>query len=389
MIINQPENGYHKQELKYINARGALMKFSINQSELQNALSICAKGSSTRSTLSILAGVYLRADEGSITLQTTNLELSIKVSCPALVEEKGESVVPAKLFLDIVKNLPDMAVRIEADDATAVVFCDTTTFSLKALNPLDFPAFPEVEAQQEAQFPFSAFSTMVKRTAKVVSHDETRAILTGVLVSCMGTELKMVATDSYRLAVTETQLDQPCPEEFEAVIAGTFLSDIAALPQSDQPITLALSENQIIVTYQDTTFINRRIEGTFPNYKQLIADGFTTRATLSTHALSDAVRRVSLLSNKVSPVQIKVDADAGVVTLVASSQDIGNAQENLICEIEGESVDIAFNYSFLLDGLNSIDTDAVHLDLFGPMKPGILRATEGENFLYLIMPVRV
>lgn len=365
------------------------MKFSINQSELQNALSVCVKGSSTRSTLSILAGVYIKAEEGSITLQTTNLELSIKVTCSALVEEQGESVVPAKLFLDIVKNLPDMAVRIEADASTAVMFCDSTTFSLKALNPLDFPAFPEVEADQEAQFPFSVFSKMVKRTSKVVSHDETRIVLTGVLISCVGTELKMVATDSYRLAVAETELSQPCPEEFEAVISGSFLSDIASLPQSDQPITLALSENQIIVKYQDTTFINRRIEGSFPNYKQLIADGFITRATLPTHALVDAVRRVSLLSNKVSPVQIKVDSEAGVVTLLTNSQDIGNAQENLICEVEGEPVEIAFNYSFLLDGLNSIDTDAVHLDLFGPMKPGILRATEGENFLYLIMPVRV
>ena len=365
------------------------MKFSINQSELQNALSVCVKGSSTRSTLSILAGVYIKAEEGSITLQTTNLELSIKVTCSALVEEQGESVVPAKLFLDIVKNLPDMAVRIEADASTAVVFCDSTTFSLKALNPLDFPAFPEVEADQEAQFPFSVFSKMVKRTSKVVSHDETRIVLTGVLISCVGTELKMVATDSYRLAVAETELSQPCPEEFEAVISGSFLSDIASLPQSDQPITLALSENQIIVKYQDTTFINRRIEGSFPNYKQLIADGFITRATLPTHALVDAVRRVSLLSNKVSPIQIKVDSEAGVVTLLTNSQDIGNAQENLICEVEGEPVEIAFNYSFLLDGLNSIDTDAVHLDLFGPMKPGILRATEGENFLYLIMPVRV
>ena len=237
------------------------MKFSINQSELQNALSVCVKGSSTRSTLSILAGVYIKAEEGSITLQTTNLELSIKVTCSALVEEQGESVVPAKLFLDIVKNLPDMAVRIEADASTAVVFCDSTTFSLKALNPLDFPAFPEVEADQEAQFPFSVFSKMVKRTSKVVSHDETRIVLTGVLISCVGTELKMVATDSYRLAVAETELSQPCPEEFEAVISGSFLSDIASLPQSDQPITLALSENQIIVKYQDTTFINRRIEG--------------------------------------------------------------------------------------------------------------------------------
>ena len=321
------------------------MKFSVNQSELQNALSVVAKGSSTRSTLPILAGVFIKAEEGRITLQTTDLELSIRVTCFAMVEEPGETVVPAKLFLDIVKTLPDMAVRVEADDSNASVFCDTTTFSVKALNPLDFPAFPEIEADQEAQFPFKAFSSMVKRTAKVVSHDETRVVLTGVLVSCVGASLKMVATDSYRLAVAETELEAPCPEEFEAVISGSFLQDIASLPQSADPITLALNDNQIIVSYRDVTFVNRRIEGTFPNYKQLIADGFTTRATLSTHALTDAVRRVSLMSNKVSPVQVRVDADSGVVTLIANSQDIGNAQENLICEVQGESVDIAFNFS--------------------------------------------
>ena len=220
------------------------MKFSVNQSELQNALAVVVKGSSTRSTLSILAGVYIKAEEGRITLQTTNLELSIKV--------------PAKLFGDIIKNLPDMAVRVEADETTATVFCDSTTFSLKALNPLDFPAFPEIEADQEASFPFNAFSSMVKRTAKVVSHDETRIVLTGVLVSCVGSTLKMVATDSYRLAVSETELDSPCPEEFEAVISGSFLQDIASLPQSEDPITIALNDNQIVVTYRDTTFINRR-----------------------------------------------------------------------------------------------------------------------------------
>ncbi len=364
------------------------MNFNINQSELQSALSVVIKGSSNRSTLSILAGIYIKASDNQITLQATNLELSIRLSVSALIETPGETVVPAKLFLDIIKALPDMAINISLEDSVLTIFCDNTTFSLKTLNPLDFPAFPEVETDQEATFPFKVFSSMVKSTAKIVSHDESRAVLTGVLVSQEGTTLKMVATDSYRLGIAETQLTSH-PETFEAVISGTFLQDIASLPSSDDQIIIALNENQIIITYQNITFINRRIEGIFPNYKQLISGEYKTRVTLPTQALQDAVRRVSLLSNKVSPVQIKVDSEANVMTLLTNSQDVGNAQETLLCEIEGESVDIAFNYSFMLDGLSVIKSDTVYLDLFGAMKPGILRSTNHENFLYLIMPVRV
>ena len=366
------------------------MKLNINQSELNNALTVVAKGSSNRSTLTILAGVYLKAEESKLILQTTNLELSIKMEVPALVEEPGEAVVPAKLIQDIVKNLPDMAVRIETSDDTSLsILCDTTSFSLRALNPLDFPAFPEIQTDQEALFPFKTFASMVKQTAKVVSHDETHAILTGVLITQENNTLKMVATDSYRLAVAEAELNSASESGFEAVISGSFLQTIASLVPSDEFISLALNENQIIITYNNTTFINRRLEGAFPNYKQLIGNEYSTKVVLPTHHVIDAVRRVSLLSTKVSPIQLFVDTDANTVTFASHSQDVGNAQETLSGTIEGESVDIAFNYNFVLDGLNSITSDTVEINFFGAMKPGILRSTNEESFLYLIMPVRV
>lgn len=364
------------------------MKVSVNQTELSHALATVAKGASSRSTLSILSGILIQARESEIVLQTTNLELSIRVILPALVEEAGDTVVPAKLFSDIVKNLPDMAVSITTNEQTATVFCNNTTYSLKTLNPLDFPLFPEVEAEQEISFPFDTFAGMVKSTAKTVSRDESHPILTGILITQSGSSLKMVATDSYRLAVAEVELDSVPPREFEAVISGAFLQDIVALPSSSDPITLALNENQIVITYHNATFINRRIEGSFPNYKQLLSTDFTTKVALSRSALMDAIRRVSLLSNKVSPVQISVDADAGVMTLISNSQDVGNAQESLVCTVEGESIDIAFNYSFMLDGLSSIRSDEIFFNMLGAMKPGIIEAVGDEKFLYLIMPVR-
>ncbi len=363
------------------------MRFSINQAELRDALAVVSKGSSTRSTLPILAGVYLKVENTELILQTTDLELSIRLVVPALVDEPGETVAPAKLITDIVKTLPDQAVTIETTDSGMNIFCGSTTFALKTLNPTDFPSFPEVEAEQEANFPFNIFGNMVKSVAKDVSRDETRAILTGVLISQTGNELKMVATDSYRLAVASTTLEQS-GEDFEAVVAGPFLNEIASLPNSTDPIHIALSENQVIISYRGTTFINRRIEGTFPNYRQLIGGERLTRVKVDVQSLIAAVRRVSLLSNKISPIQLNVDADAGVITCMTSSQDVGNAQEALESKIEGESVSIAFNHQFLLDGLASVKTDNVFIDLAGSMKPGILRSTE-EDFLYLIMPVRV
>lgn len=263
------------------------MKFSINQSELQNALSVVLKGIATRSTLPILSGIYLDAHDDTLTLQATDLELSIQYSVSALIEETGKAVVPGKLFSEIVKNLPDAAVHVEAVDDSAVITCDTASFSIKTLDAEDFPGFPHVDVQQEVSIPFSQFSSMVKRVARVVSKDESRAILTGVLITLEDTTLKMVATDSYRLAITEAELPDAAAEEFQAVISGSFLQEISSLPRSEDDLKLALAENQIVVTYHDTVFINRRLEGNFPNYRQLLPDSYATRVSMDVgHLLS-------------------------------------------------------------------------------------------------------
>ena len=217
------------------------MKFSINQAELQDALAVVLKGIATRSTLPILSGIYLNAQNDHVTLQATDLELSIQYTIPALIEEEGRSVFPGKLFFDIVKNLPDAAVHVETLDEAAVITCDASSFSIKTLDAEDFPGFPHVDTQQAISIPFSQFSSMVKRVARVVSKDESRAILTGVLITLEGATLKMVATDSYRLAITEAQLDEPAAEGFQAVIAGSFLQELASLNRTDDPLTIALA----------------------------------------------------------------------------------------------------------------------------------------------------
>jgi DNA polymerase-3 subunit beta len=364
------------------------VKFSINQSELQSALNIVAKGAATRSTLPILSGILIRAYEDTLTLEATNLDLSIRCSVPAMIEEEGETVIPSRLLVDVVKSLPDMAIHIETTDDAATILCETSSFSLKTLSAQDFPGFPEVHADSSLSIPFDTFCHMVKRVAKVVSRDESRAILTGVLVEAVEGTLKMVATDSYRLAVTDTDFEGPL-EGFSAVIAGMFLMDLASLPVEDDKIELALAENQIMVKYGKTTFVNRRIEGNYPNYKQLIPDGYVTRAAYSTKQLFDAVKRTSLLSNKTAPVKFDLNAASQTTQLSTASQDIGAASETIASQIEGEDVEIAFNFAYVLDGLASVETDTVFIELQSSMKPGIFKSDDAERFMYLIMPVRL
>ncbi len=340
------------------------MKLSINRTELSNALSIVMKGVSTRSTLPVLSGILIEAVGDKIILQATDLELSIQYSVAALVEEEGKTVVPGKLFSEIVKNLPDAAVHVEATEDQAFITCDTSSFSIRALNAEDFPGFPRVETHQQIEIPFQQFSTMVKRVSRVVSKDESRAILTGVLITLENGVLRMVAT-------------------------GSFLSEIASLPKTASPVSLALADNQIVVTCEDTVFINRRIEGNFPNYKQLLPDAYVTRATIEVDKLAASVRRASLLGSNASPVRFDLNAASSTTQITAASQDVGSAQEILPCTIEGEDVEIAFNYAYVLDGLGSIATDEVYLEVQSSMKPGIFRALEPENFLYLVMPVRI
>lgn len=364
------------------------MKFSINKTELQNAISIVLKGVSTRSTLPVLSGVLLDASSDTLTLQTTDLEVSIQYSAPALVEEEGRAVVPGKLFSEIVKNLPDAAVHVRAEDEQAFVTCDTSSFSIKALNPEDFPGFPAVDTHQRIEIPFAQFSSMVKRVSRVVSKDESRPILTGVLITLESGLLRMVATDSYRLAVTEAVLESSA-DDFQAVISGSFLSEIASLPKTDSPVSLALAENQIVVTCCDTVFVNRRIEGNFPNYKQLLPDACATRATIDVDHLVAGIKRASLLGSSTSPVKLDLNVASQTIQISAASQDVGSAQETLPCEIEGEDVEIAFNYAYVLEGLSAVATDEVHLEVNSSLKPGIFRAAQPENYLYLVMPVRI
>ena len=366
------------------------MKLSIAKSELLESLAVVSKGMSARSTLPILSGILLSAEDGLLTLQATDLEISVKHSSPALTEEDGSIVIPGRLLNDIIRALPEAAVVLETEGDHVLVRCQQSSFTVKTMNAGDFPKFPVIETTNTIEIPAAVLSPMVKRVAKSVSRDETRAVLTGVLMVVEGAQIRMVATDSYRLAMDEVLLDDPAVDHMEAVIPGRALEEVSKIAMADN-VKIGVSENQIVFEAGETTFICRRIEGAFPNYKQLIPtrSADDTVVTIDKEELFSAVKRVSLLALHNTPLKVTVNAEDQTLSLSANTQDVGDASEDVMVKVDGKDVEIAFNHSFMIDGLNSISTPTVTLQIQSSLKPGLLESGEGEDFRYLLMPVRL
>jgi DNA polymerase-3 subunit beta len=365
------------------------MKLTIEKNQLLQSLTVVSKGMSSRSTLPILSGIHLETQGGSLVFRTTDLEVSIQHNVPVLVEREGSTVIPGKLFSDIVKSFPEAAVTLDQQDDDLTVSCLDSIFTIHTLNPLDFPLFPQIDAKLAGTIPSETFSSMVKKVVKAVSRDESRAVLTGVLVRIQENDLQMVATDSYRLAISKTRLENPVEEAVELIVPGGILDEIRRLITTQKDVTISDSENQIIFSFGDTIFITRKIEGSYPNFEAIIPNEKSLTAVIETPLILDAVRRVSITAQAHTPIRLAFDSDIQLITVNSKTQDVASAQEKVSAQIEGEGLEIGFNHQYILDGLSAIDTDEVYFEAQSPLKPGILKAVGDEYFFYLTMPVRI
>lgn len=364
------------------------MKISAARGELLEALSVVGKGLSSRTTLPILSGILLSASGEDLVLQSTDLEVSIRNAVAANVEKEGQTVVPGRLVSDIVRSLPEAAVTIDATARDhAVISCGQSSFTVRTLSPDDFPKFPEVKADKTATIPTETLVSVVRQVSKAVSRDETRPILTGVLTVIEGDVLRMVATDSYRLAVRQVTLGAAVAEGLEVVIPGKAMEEVPKLAGSAEEVRLGVSENQVVFEFGRTVYVSRRIEGNFPNYRQLIPKERETVVTVAKDELLDAVKRVSLMAQHNAPLRLKVTEST--LTLSAQTADIGEATEDLMVQTEGKDVEIAFNHAFLLDGVAAVVSDQLTVEILSPLKPGVLHPVGDEELTYLLMPVRL
>ncbi len=367
------------------------MKFSVSQSSLSKALSVVTKGMASNSTLPILSGIFIKAEEGVLEFQTTNLTISIRHRIAANVEEEGSTVVSGKILSNIVKTLPDAAVTFDGGDRTVSIECDKSTFRLNTLDAHDFPEFPQFALERSIELPSELLSEMVDKVYKVTSKDASRPILSGILLSVEENTIRLVATDSYRLAVCDSNTETSSSDEaFTTIVGGSTFHDVLTLPSMTDTIMIGTTLSQVVFSFGDTTYVSRKIDGNFPNYKQLLPASCNTAVKINVSQFAAALKRVSVIALANPSVRFDIDADGRLMRLSASSPEQGESSEFVNVEVEGEPMSIALNYHYVFDCITAASGEKeVTLELQSAMQPGIFKSYSKINYLYLLMPVRM
>ncbi|MDP9377545.1 MAG: DNA polymerase III subunit beta [Actinomycetota bacterium] len=367
------------------------MKISTKRDALFTQLQTVTRAASTRSAVQTLSGVLLVAEDGRIEMRATDMEIGLRVPLEGEVQRPGSLVLPARLLVDVVRALPgsDVSLELRGAEQDVEIRAGAATFHIRTLRAEDFPPLPEVDADGQVSVPARAFVETIQKVARSASRDETRPVLTGILVSASEDSLRMVATDSYRLSVKETQLEAPLESGFEANVPARALQELARIVGQTETESLVASvrSNQVVFEADGVVLSSRLIDGQFPNYRQLLPDSYEHSLELVGAEITEVVRRISLLAQKNAPLRLAFSE--GELTVSARTPDVGEASETVPVPFAGEPLEIGFNPDFLRDGLEAVDSGDVALKLISPLRPGLIEAADGSGFLYLLMPIRL
>ncbi|MEK7372945.1 MAG: DNA polymerase III subunit beta [candidate division NC10 bacterium] len=341
-----------------------------------------------RQTIPILANVLVQADGETVRLTATDLEVGARVSVPGKVVRGGGITLSARKLLEIVKELPaaPLVIRVQ-ENAWVALRCGGVSYKLVGLTPEDFPAVGAVESAAWISLDGKVLRDMLTQTSFAISHDESRYALNGILFAVQGKDLRLVATDGHRLALAVRPLvDDPTP--VSGIVPRKAVQEIARIVGSGEEVQVAITDNQFVLQMPNFLLLARLIEGTFPNYEQVVPKGHPKRITLARGALTAALRRVSVLAEeRTKPV--KFTLTPGALTLSAYHPDFGEAEESLEVEYAGEEVTIGFNSRYVLDAIGAQEAEQGVIELKDSLSPGVVKSFEEEGALCVIMPMRI
>jgi DNA polymerase-3 subunit beta len=359
------------------------VRIRAERDDLADVLARATRAIGARSPLPILQGVLVEVTGKTMRVTGTDLDVTIRTDLEVEVIEDGTTVIPARLASEAVRKLPPGAVVLQAADGDVEITGGGPQFRFRELPADEFPKISEPDLTDAVDVDGAAFADALGQVAVAASNDDARPILTGVYFETQGGALRMVATDSYRLAVRDLPTMQA---ELAGLVPVRALRELKRTIGADT-VKVAIGTREATFASERGTLTARLIEGTFPNYRQLIPESYPNRLTVNRDALLEAVDRASLVAEDHIPVRLMLQ-DGGL-ELSVTRQDVGGETEHIPAGYDGDEMTIAFNSRYLNDGLSVVEGDDVVLDLMDPLKPGVLRGADSEDFLYLLMPVRL
>jgi DNA polymerase-3 subunit beta len=375
------------------------MKVTVLQESLARGLSIVSRAVSPRSTLPVLSNVLVASDEGRLRLSATNLELGITCWIGARIEEEGSTTVPARTLVDLVATLPQEQVSLSLAAATQTlnVRCGASNTDIKCIDAQEFPPLPVPDMEGAILVNVADFKDMISQVAFAASVDEARPVLMGVLVMVEGETITMAAADGFRLSVRKGTLSQPALQPVTAIIPARALSELARVASDgNETISMVMPKGrgQVIFRMKEVEVVSQLIDGTFPDYQQIIPRSYKSRTILSTPALLKACKQAEIFAREgsnVARLDIKSagDLEPGAVEISAQSEETGSNETIVAATIEGVGLLIAFNVKYMREVLEVIKSPNVALETSAANAPGVVRPVGDDNFLHVIMPMHL
>jgi DNA polymerase-3 subunit beta len=364
------------------------MKFSVNKSDLLEGLQTVQNIVNPRSPLPILSNALLSAEDEIITISTTDLEVSVRCKIPGQVEDPGRTTIPVRRISSIVRELPNDLISIDVDESDKTsVTCGSSFFKIIGMAGEEFPSIPEVE---DGVFSYhldqGVFKEMLKKTSYAASTDETRYVLNGVLLSFKDGKLTMVATDGRRLAFVENEVEFPVEAEADLILPSKTVNELQHVLKDDGPLRISVKDKQIIFEFGGVMVASKLIDGTYPNFRQVIPESCEERITVEREVLLTSLKRASLISSDKTSATKLTFADNNLIILT-STQDVGESRETIPIKYSGKEITVAFNPDYMMDPLKNLANDEIAIELIDDMSPGVIKCD--IPFLYVLMPMRV
>ena len=375
------------------------MKFSCLQENLSKGLAIVSRAVATRSTLPVLSNILMATDEGRLKLSATNLEVGINCWIGAKVDEDGATTVPARLLTDFVNSLPPE--RIDAQLVTRTqtlnLRCANSEANIKGIDAQEFPLIVALSEESGMDLEPEVLREMINQVSFAAAGDDSRPVLTGVLADISGTRLTMAAADGFRLSVRSTDLPTAAPSAASVIIPARALQELARISaEESSPIrmTIAANRSQVFFRMTNVDLVSQLIEGSFPDYKQIIPKSYATRTVVDVGRLLNATKIASLFARDAANVlRLHISPGdqgmGGKVTISATSAEVGDNVSEIEAAIEGNPVEIAFNARYLVDVLSVISSPQVVLETSSPSSPGVLKPAGQQDFVHVIMPMHI